>query len=93
MCPETFVLQLKEYRVEISSSSALMCGQGLLVTGRPACLATSPYRYQLQKFPPKLLDDNHWRREQECGTFMMVLRHILAMLCEMLPITPIMTDG
>jgi hypothetical protein len=35
----------------------------------------------------------HWQSEHECGTYMMVLRHILAALCEMFSITPIMTDG
>jgi hypothetical protein len=35
----------------------------------------------------------HWQSEYECGTWMMVLRHILAVMCEMFSITPIMTDG
>jgi hypothetical protein len=35
----------------------------------------------------------HWHSGHECGTCVMVLRHILAVLCEMLSITPIMTDG
>jgi hypothetical protein len=35
----------------------------------------------------------HWQSEHECGTYMMVLRHISAVLCAMFPITPIMTDG
>jgi hypothetical protein len=30
-CPETFVLQLKNYCVDDNSSSALMCGQGFLM--------------------------------------------------------------
>jgi hypothetical protein len=30
----------------------------------------------------------HWQSEHECGTCMMVLRHILAVLCEMFSITP-----
>jgi hypothetical protein len=35
----------------------------------------------------------HWQSEQECGTCVMVLRHILAVLCEMFSVTPIMADG
>jgi hypothetical protein len=31
--------------------------------------------------------------EHECGTCMMVLRYILAVLCVMFTTTPIMTDG
>jgi hypothetical protein len=33
----------------------------------------------------------HWQSEHECGTCMMVLWHILAVLCEMFSVTPIMT--
>jgi hypothetical protein len=35
----------------------------------------------------------HWQSEPECGTCMMVPRRILAVLCEMFTITPIITDG
>jgi hypothetical protein len=35
----------------------------------------------------------HWQAEHKCGAFMMVLRHILAELCEMFSVTPNMTDG
>jgi hypothetical protein len=35
----------------------------------------------------------HWQSEHECGTCMMVLRHILAVLCELITMTPIVTDG
>jgi hypothetical protein len=35
----------------------------------------------------------HWQSEHKYGTCMMVLWHVLAMLCEMFSITPIMTDG
>jgi hypothetical protein len=35
----------------------------------------------------------HCQSEHECGTCMMVLRHILAALCEMFSVTIIMTDG
>jgi hypothetical protein len=35
----------------------------------------------------------HWESEQKCGTCAMVLRHILAVLCEMFSVTRIMTDG
>jgi hypothetical protein len=34
-----------------------------------------------------------WQSEYERGTCKMVLRHILAVLCEMLSLTPIMADG
>jgi hypothetical protein len=43
------------------SSSALMCGQGFLVNGRPAYFATSAYRQPLPRLPlrdlQKLLED------------------------------------
>jgi hypothetical protein len=35
----------------------------------------------------------HWQSEHECGTSVMVLRNILAVLREMFSKTPIMTDG
>jgi hypothetical protein len=35
----------------------------------------------------------HCVSEHECGAYMMVLRHILAVLCEMFSITLIMTGG
>jgi hypothetical protein len=35
---------VKDYCVDTSSSSALMCGRGLLVIDRPACFAISAYR-------------------------------------------------
>jgi hypothetical protein len=35
----------------------------------------------------------HWQSEHECGTCMMVLRHILAVLCEMFSVTCIMSEG
>jgi hypothetical protein len=35
----------------------------------------------------------HWQSKHECGTCMMVLRHILALLCEMFSLTNIMADG
>jgi hypothetical protein len=38
----------------------------------------------------------HWQSEHESGTCIRVprqLRHILAALCEMFTITPVMTDG
>jgi hypothetical protein len=44
-------LYLKEYRYDVFSCSVLMCGQGLLVIGRPACLATSAYGQPLPRFP------------------------------------------
>jgi hypothetical protein len=34
-----------------------------------------------------------WQSEHECDTCMIVLRHILAVLCEMFSITRVMTDG
>jgi hypothetical protein len=34
-----------------------------------------------------------WQSQHECGTCMMVLRHILAVLCEMFSVTPVMTNG
>jgi hypothetical protein len=42
--------------------------------------------------PPKLLEDVPLT-EHECGTCMMVLRHISAVLCEVLWTTPVMTEG
>jgi hypothetical protein len=48
---------------------------------------------------PYGLTGNHYRDfllhnlpEHECGTYMMVLGHILAVLCEMFSVTPIMTN-
>jgi hypothetical protein len=35
----------------------------------------------------------HWQSEHKCGTCMMVLWHILAVLCEMFSTTPIISDG
>jgi hypothetical protein len=35
----------------------------------------------------------HWQLEHECGTCMMVLQHILAVLCNMFLITSIMANG
>jgi hypothetical protein len=35
----------------------------------------------------------HWQSDHEWGICMMVLRHILAALCEMFSVTPIMTGG
>jgi hypothetical protein len=34
----------------------------------------------------------HWQSEQECGTCMMMLRYILAVLCEVFSTTVVMTD-
>jgi hypothetical protein len=34
----------------------------------------------------------HWQLEHEYGTGIMVLRHILAVFCEMFSVTPFMTD-
>jgi hypothetical protein len=75
-------LQPKGYCTDTSGSSALMCGQGLLVIGRPACFATSAYRQSLPRFPLTHIGQSywklyHWQSEQD-----MVLRHILAVLCE-----------
>jgi hypothetical protein len=53
---------------------------------------------------PHRLTGNHYRdlpkllegvplAEHECGTCMMVLRHILALLWEIFSVTAIMTDG
>jgi hypothetical protein len=42
---------------------------------------------------PKLLELYHWQSEHGYGTCMMVLRHILAVLCEMFSVTPNNTDG
>jgi hypothetical protein len=35
----------------------------------------------------------HWQSEHECAPCMMMLWHILAVLCEMFSVTPIMTDA
>jgi hypothetical protein len=35
----------------------------------------------------------HWQSQHECGTGMMVFRHILVVLCEMFSTAHIMTDG
>jgi hypothetical protein len=35
----------------------------------------------------------HRQLEHECGSCMMVLRHVLAVLCEMLSVTSLITDG
>jgi hypothetical protein len=35
----------------------------------------------------------HWQSEHECGTRVMVLRYILAVLREMFSVTPVMPDG
>jgi hypothetical protein len=35
----------------------------------------------------------HWQLKQECGACVMVLRHILAVLCEMFSITHITANG
>jgi hypothetical protein len=35
----------------------------------------------------------HWQSEDECGTCMMVLWHISAVLCERFTVTPVVTDG
>jgi hypothetical protein len=34
----------------------------------------------------------HWQSERKCGTCMIVLRHILAVLCQMFSVTPITTN-
>jgi hypothetical protein len=114
---------LKEYCVDTSSSSALLCGQGLLVTVWQARLFRHIGLQQpLPRFP---LINKHvfvrmWKKftlasgsstlprrtrpfcpvlpellaaEHECGTCMMVLRHILAVLCEMFLVRRVMTEG
>jgi hypothetical protein len=35
----------------------------------------------------------HWLSQHDCGTYMLVFRHILAVLCDMFTLTPVMTDG
>jgi hypothetical protein len=35
----------------------------------------------------------HWRSEHECGTCMIVLRDIAAVLCDMFSVTAIMANG
>jgi hypothetical protein len=42
---------------------------------------------------PKSLKTYHWQSKHKCGTFMIVLWHILAVLCEMFSVTPILTNG
>jgi hypothetical protein len=75
-----------------------MCGQGLLVIvwqARMFChidlqtITTEISSYMICQS----LEDAPLSVRDECGACAMVLRHILAALCEMLPITPIMTDG
>jgi hypothetical protein len=44
------------------------------------------------------ISQSHWKMyqfqsEHEYDTCMMVIRHILAVLCEMFSVTPIMTEG
>jgi hypothetical protein len=58
----------------------------------PHRLTGNHYRDFLSYDLPKLLEDVDWQSEHECGTCMMVLRHILAVLCEMFSITPIMIE-
>jgi hypothetical protein len=45
-----------------------------------------------------MICQSHWKinmgcQEHERGTYVMELWHILAMLCEMISITPILTNG
>jgi hypothetical protein len=40
-----------------------------------------------------MIRQSNWQSENECGTCMMVLWHILALLCEVLSVTRIVTDG
>jgi hypothetical protein len=85
--------------LDTSSSSALMCGRGFLVTvwyarmlyhiGLRATTADT-LSYMICRSYWKIY---HWKSQHECGTCMMVLRHILTVLCEMFTITRIMTDG
>jgi hypothetical protein len=88
-------LQLKEYREDTGSSSALICGQGLLES---VCWALMFGHIGLHKISSYTICLSywkmyHWQSEHECGTCMMVLRHLFVVLCEMSSITSIMTDG
>jgi hypothetical protein len=57
----------------------------------PHQLTGNHYRDLLHDLP-KLLGDVPLA-EHECGTCIIMIRHILAALCEMFSITPIVTDG
>jgi hypothetical protein len=78
--------------VDTSSSSALICGQGLLVIVLigprvlPLLLTGNHYQNLLLHDLPKLLEGVPLA-EHECGTRMMLLRHTLAALCEMFSIS------
>jgi hypothetical protein len=76
-----------------------MCGQGFLVIiwqVRMFCYiglqatTTQISSYTICQSYWKMY---HWQSEHECGTCVMVFRHILAVLCEMFSITPIMPNG
>jgi hypothetical protein len=72
----------------------IICGQGLLVimcVGHIGLQATTA-GISSWLFPQSYWKLSHWQSEHECGTRMKVLRHILALLCEMFSVTPIMTD-
>jgi hypothetical protein len=50
------------------------------------------------EIPSYMIDQSYWKMyhlqsEHECGTCMMVLQHILAVLCKMFSITLAMGDG
>jgi hypothetical protein len=81
-----------------SSSSVLMYRQGLLVTVREArmfChigllrITTEISSYMMPHSCGKLY---HWLSEHECGTCMMVLRHISAALCEVFSVRSIIPE-
>jgi hypothetical protein len=60
--------------------------------GRPACFVNNGLQATITEISSYMICQSywkmyHWQSEPECGTCMMVLRHILAALCEMFSIS------
>jgi hypothetical protein len=68
----------------ILSSPVQLLSASMLVTGRPACFATSTYKQPLCTFSSSCWKMYHCQSEQECGTCMVLLpavRDVLSNTC------------
>jgi hypothetical protein len=88
-------LQLKEcqqqFNINVRAGIAGDCLAGPHVL--PHHLKGNHYRDFLLHDLPEILGYVPLAAEHNCDTCMMMLRHILAVLCEMFSVTAIMTDG
>jgi hypothetical protein len=102
MYPETFNLcviavrilcrQQQQFSIVVWAGIVGYCLVGPHVL--PHRLTGNHYSDILLRHLPELLEDVPLAAQHECGTCMMVLRHILAVLCEMFSVTPVMShDG